>query len=61
MEVKKLVDSVVTWQTRSHEIVEEMRKASTENAKEIRNAVEDGKRNLARLAEQGKGLAVAAE
>ncbi len=54
--VKKLVDSVVTWQTRSHEIIEEMRVASTKNANEIRDAVEDGKRKLARLAEQGKGL-----
>ena len=56
--VKKLVDSVVTWQTRSREIIEEMRKQSTANAEEIRDAVEEGKRNLARLAEQGKGLAV---
>jgi hypothetical protein len=56
--VKKLVDSVVDWQTRSHEIIEEMRVQSTANANEIRNAVEDGKRKLARLAEQGKGLAV---
>ena len=54
--IKKLVDSVVTWQERSHEIIEEMRKASTANANEIRDAVEDGKRRLARLAEQGKGL-----
>lgn len=54
--VKKLVDSVVNWQTRSHEIIEEMRKQSTQNANEIRDAVEAGKRNLARLAEQGKGL-----
>jgi len=54
--VKKLVDSVVGWQTRSHEIIDEMRKASTKNAEEIRDAVEDGKRKLARLAEQGKGL-----
>jgi hypothetical protein len=54
--VKKLVDSVVTWQTKSYEIIEEMRKASTENAKEIRDAVEDGKRKLARLADEGKGL-----
>ncbi len=58
--VKRLVDSVVTWQTKSHEIIEEMRKASTENAKEIRNAVEDGKRQLARLADQGKGLVLQA-
>jgi hypothetical protein len=59
--VKKLVDSVVNWQTRSREIIEEMRKQSTANAEEIRTAVEDGKRKLARLAEQGKGLAVSVE
>jgi len=56
--VKKLVDSVVSWQTRSHEIIEEMRKLATANANEIRDAVEDGKRQLARLAEEGKGLAL---
>jgi len=54
--VKKLVDSVVSWQTKSHEIIEEMRKQSTRNAEEIRDAVEDGKRKLARLADEGKGL-----
>jgi len=59
--VKKLVDSVVTWQTRSHEIIEEMRKQSTANAKEIRDAVEDGKRRMAKLAEQGKGLEVSVQ
>jgi hypothetical protein len=59
--VKKLVDSVVNWQTRSREIIEEMRTQSTANAEEIRTAVEAGKRNLARLAEQGKGLAVSVE
>jgi hypothetical protein len=59
--VKKLVDSVVNWQTRSREIIEEMRRQSTANAEEIRNAVEQGKRNLARLAEEGKGLAVELE
>jgi hypothetical protein len=59
--VKKLVDSVVSWQTRSREIIEEMRTQSTANAEEIRNAVEEGKRNLARLAEAGKGLAVELE
>jgi hypothetical protein len=59
--VKKLVDSVVTWQTRSHEIIEEMRVQSTRNAEEIRDAVEDGKRKLARLADQGKGLELRAE
>lgn len=59
--VKKLVDSVVAWQTRSREIIEEMRVQSTANAEEIRIAVEEGKRNLARLAEEGKGLVVSAE
>jgi hypothetical protein len=59
--VKKLVDSVVNWQTRSREIIEEMRVQSTANAEEIRVAVEEGKRNLARLAEQGKGLVASAE
>ncbi|MCH9671431.1 MAG: cell surface protein [Gammaproteobacteria bacterium] len=54
--VKMLVDSVVGWQTRSQEIIAEMRQLSTQNAKEIRDAVEEGKRQLARLAEQGNGL-----
>ena len=56
--VKKLVDSVVNWQTRSHEIIAEMRQLATRNANEIREAVEDGKRQLARLAEEGKGLSL---
>lgn len=56
--VKRLVDSVVKWQTRSHEIIAEMRKLATQNADEIRDAVEDGKRQLARLAEEGKGLSL---
>ncbi|MGE5153179.1 MAG: cell surface protein [Bdellovibrio bacteriovorus] len=56
--VKRLVDSVVSWQTKSHQIIEEMRRQSTQNANEIREAVEQGKRNLARLAEEGKGLAL---
>ena len=56
--VKKLVDSVVNWQTRSHELIAEMRQLATRNANEIRDAVEDGKRQLARLAEEGKGLSL---
>lgn len=54
--VKKLVDSVVTYQERSTEIIAEMRKLSTQNSEEIRSAVEDGKRRIARLAEQGNAL-----
>ncbi len=59
--VKKLVDSVVTWQTRSRELIEEMRVQSTANAEEIRVAVEEGKRKLARLANEGKGLVASVE
>ncbi|HKI58024.1 MAG TPA: hypothetical protein VKA00_02245 [Trueperaceae bacterium] len=51
--VKRLADSVVAFQGRSRELIEEMRRQSTANAREIRDAVEDGKRRLARLAEQG--------
>jgi len=58
--VKKLVDSVVAFQTRSRELIAEMRERSTANAKEIRDVVEDGKRRLARLAEQGEAPALTA-
>jgi hypothetical protein len=54
--VKKLVDSVVNYQEKSTEIVAEMRTLATENSEEIRRAVEDGKRRMARLAEKGQGL-----
>lgn len=55
--VKKLVDSVVSYQEKSIEIIADMRKQSTANAAEIRDAVEDGKRRLARLARDGAKLA----
>ncbi len=58
--VKKLVESVVSYQTHSHDIIEQMRKASTRNAEEIREAVEEGKQRMARLAEEGKSLVSAA-
>ena len=51
--VKKLVDSVVTFQVRSREIIEEMRILATRNSEEVREAVEDGKRRMARLAADG--------
>ncbi len=54
--VKKLVDSVVNFQEKSQTIITEMRKLSTENSTEIRDAVEDGKRRLARLATEGNAL-----
>ncbi len=48
--VKKLVDSVVNFQERSIETIAEMRKLSTQNSAEIRDAVEAGKKRIARLA-----------
>jgi hypothetical protein len=47
--VKKLVDSVVSFQERSTEIIAEMRKLATQNSAEIRDAVEGGKKRMARL------------
>ncbi|GHA32093.1 merozoite surface protein 3b [Devosia pacifica] len=54
--VRKLVDSVVTYQERSREIINEMRVSSTRNSEEIRDAVESGKRRLATLAAEGNAL-----
>ena len=54
--VKKLVDSVVNFQERSTGIIEEMRKLATQNSAEIRDAVEDGKRRMAKLVADGKAM-----
>jgi hypothetical protein len=54
--VKKLVDSVVTYQEHSQDIIDEMRKLATQNSAEIRDAVEDGKRRIAKLVADGKAL-----
>ncbi len=56
--VKKLVDSVVNFQIRSREIIDEMRTLATRNSQEIQEAVEDGKRRLARLAADGNALII---
>jgi len=48
--VKRLLDSVVSFQERSQEIINEMRELSTRNADEIRESVEAGKRRMAHLA-----------
>src|SRR3954466_9128607 len=56
--VKKLVDSVITFQERSLEIVNEMRQLSTQNSAEIRDAVEEGKRRIARLVAEGRALPI---
>lgn len=54
--VKKLVDSVVNFQVRSREIIDEMRVLATRNSEEIREAVEDGKRRLARITTESQLL-----
>lgn len=54
--VKKLVDSVVNFQEKSTEIIAEMRDQATKNSAEIRDAVEDGKRRIARLVVAGQAL-----
>ena len=54
--VKKLVESVVSYQERAQSIIEEMRKAATQNSAEIRDSVEDGKRRIAKLIADGKAL-----
>lgn len=54
--VKRLVDSVVNYQERSREIIEEMRESATRNSEEISRSVEDAKRRMARLVEQGRAL-----
>jgi len=56
--VKKLVESVVNFQEKSQLIIEEMRKASTDNSREIRDAVEDGKKRLAALVRSGAAAAI---
>ena len=59
--VKKLVDSVVNFQERSREIIEEMRILSTKNAEEIRESVEDGKQRMAKIIQRGGSLPLSHE
>jgi len=56
--VKMLVDSVVNYQERSQQIIAEMRDLSTKNSAEIRDAVEDGKRRLTKLVQDGAAIAL---
>ncbi|MBN1240565.1 MAG: cell surface protein [Gammaproteobacteria bacterium] len=56
--VKRLVDSVVSYQEHSRTIIAEMRELSTRNAEEIGAAVESGKQRLARLVSEGQALAI---
>lgn len=54
--VKMLVESVVNFQERSRDIIQEMRTLSTQNATEIREAVEDGKQRLVKIIQRGGSL-----
>ncbi|MEL6285681.1 MAG: cell surface protein, partial [Pseudomonadota bacterium] len=56
--VKVLVDAVVTYQERTQAIIEEMRVKASQNSEEIRDAVEDGKRRMTALVEQGAAAAL---
>ncbi len=56
--VKKLVDSVVNFQERTVEMIDEMRKLSDQNSNEIRYAVEEGKQRLTRIINRGESLAL---
>ena len=48
----------VDFQERSGEIIKEMRTLATKNSEEIREAVEEGKKRMARLAAEGNALVV---
>lgn len=54
--MKALVDSVINFQERSLGIVAEMRDMATKNSAEIRDAVEAGNQQIARLVTEGKAL-----
>jgi hypothetical protein len=54
--VKKLVDSVISFQERSLETIAEMRRLATQNSAEIRDAVEEGKKRIARLSAEAQSL-----
>jgi hypothetical protein len=54
--VKKLVDSVVNFQEKSHSLIAEMRDLATRNEQEIRTAVETGKQRMAELARAGAAM-----
>ena len=54
--VKKLVDSVVNFQARSAELIEEMRRLSEKNAEEIGRSVQEGKARLSALLTRAQTL-----
>lgn len=54
--VKKLVDSVVNYQERSLEIIDEMRASATQNSDEIRRSVEEAKQRMAKLTQRATAV-----
>ena len=56
--VVKLVDSITNFQEKTFGIVQEMRKLSTQNAREIEAAVEDGRKRVEKLILDGKNYGV---
>jgi hypothetical protein len=54
--VKKLLESVITFQEKSRSLITEMRDLSSKNEAEISQAVEDGKRRMVELARSGRQL-----
>ncbi|MGD8252266.1 MAG: hypothetical protein PVH30_10750 [Desulfobacterales bacterium] len=54
--VKKLLESVITFQEKSRSLIAEMRDLSSKNEAEISQAVEDGKRRMVELARSGRQL-----
>ncbi len=54
--VKKLLDSVVSFQEKSRVLINELRESSARNEQEIRQAVEVGKRRLVELTRAGETL-----
>jgi hypothetical protein len=59
--VKKLVDSIVNFQERTVELIDEMRDLSERNAEEIRTSVESAKNRLSRILTRAKALPVSKE
>jgi hypothetical protein len=54
--VKKLLDSVISFQEKSRTLITELRQLSARNEEEIRQAVEAGKRRLVELTKAGESL-----
>ncbi|MGA8242797.1 MAG: hypothetical protein WB818_19655, partial [Desulfobacterales bacterium] len=54
--VKKLVDSVVSFQEKSKALIAEMRELATRNEQEISAAVENSKKRMAELANAGAAI-----